>query len=151
MPFRDYILNNFWWKLLSLMLAALTWLTIRTAFERDQTLQESPVVTSSTRSFPALPITLMTSSTNPNHYRVEPSTIAVDVSGTEIDLKKLQEKDVHLYVDISNVGDEKQVRRKIEAQAPRDLKITGLSLAYANVERISGPKTGQPSTNLNFP
>ncbi len=35
MSLRDIILHNFWWKLLSLLLAALTWLTIETAFQRD--------------------------------------------------------------------------------------------------------------------
>ena len=41
----DYIFNNFWWKMLSLLLAALTWLTIQTAFQRDQDLRETPVIT----------------------------------------------------------------------------------------------------------
>ena len=151
MALRDYIVNNFWWKLLSLLLAALTWLTIRTAFERDQSLQDSPVVSSSKRSFPALPVTLLTSPANLNRYRVDPSTVSVEVNGTETELKKLVEKDIHLYVDISDIGDEKQVRRKIETQAPRDLKVTSLSYTYANVERISGSKATQSSTNLTLP
>ena len=151
MALRDYIVNNFWWKLLSLLLAALTWLTIRTAFERDQNLQESPVVNSSRRSFPALPITLLTSPTNLNRYRVDPPSVSVEVSGTEAELKKLQEKEVHLYVDISDVRDEKQVHRRIETQAPGDLKVTSLSQTYANVERTTGSKAAQSATNLNLP
>ncbi len=70
MAYRDYILHNFWWKLLSVLLASLTWLTIETAFQKDQNLRETPVVTSSRRIFPAVPVTLMTSAVNANqHHR----------------------------------------------------------------------------------
>ena len=36
------------------------WLTIETAIQRDKSLVETPVVTTSSRQFPAVPITLLT-------------------------------------------------------------------------------------------
>lgn len=135
MAARDYILNNFWWKLLSLLLAALTWLTIKTAFERDQTLLETPVVTESKRSFPAIPITLMTSAYNTNLYRVDPPMAAVELGGTQAGLSKLQERDIHVYVDVSDAGDEKRFRRNIQVRVPETVEVTHLTPAYAAIER----------------
>jgi YbbR domain-containing protein len=139
MAARDYIVNNFWWKLLSLLLAALTWLTIKTAFERDQTLRETPVVTESRRSFPSIPVTLLTSAANPNVYRTEPKTIAVDLGGTLSGLSKLQERDIHVYVDVSDAGDEKSFRRSIQVRVPDEIEVLHYTPTHASVERVATP------------
>jgi YbbR domain-containing protein len=139
MKFRDLVLYNFWWKLLSLLVAVLMWLTIQTALRRDENLRAAPVVDSVTRSFSTVPITLLTSTKNLNHYHVSPPTVEVEISGAREDLAKLQEKDVHAFVNISEVGDEKQFRRPIEAQVPGDLKIEHVITNVATVERIVLP------------
>jgi YbbR domain-containing protein len=139
MKLRDLVLYNFWWKLLSLLVAILMWLTIQTALRRDETLRETPVVDSITRSFPTVPVTLLTATKNPNHYQVNPSTVEVEISGSRDELAKVQEKQVHAFVDISDVGDEKQFRRPIEAQVPGDLKVERVSTNTATVERIALP------------
>lgn len=136
MALRDYILNNFWWKLLSLLLAGLTWLTIQTAFQKDQNLRETPVVTSSTRTFPAIPVTLLTSTLSLNTFKVDPALVSVDVSGSAADLAKLVERQIHVYVDVSSAGDEKLFRRPLQAQVPGDLRVDKLSVTIATVERI---------------
>ncbi|HZV36940.1 MAG TPA: CdaR family protein [Verrucomicrobiae bacterium] len=144
MPLRDIVVNNFWWKLLSLLLAALTWLTIETALQREQSqkhsLKEAPLVNSSKRTFPAVPITLMTSTMNTNRFSITPATTTVDISGPEDELLKLQEKDIHVYIDLSDLSDEKQVRRPIRAEVPNNLKVDNLTPANATAERISEPK-----------
>ena len=140
MALRDYILHNFWWKLSSLLLAALTWLTIQTSFRRDQNLQETPVVTSSKRTFPAVPVTLLNSPANSNRFHIDPTTVAVDVSGTASELSRLQETQIRAYVDVSNAGDEMQFRRNIQAQVPGGLKVEHLAPAYTQVERLPSSK-----------
>lgn len=140
MAARDYLLHNFWWKLLSLLLAGLTWLTIQTALQREQSLRQAPVVGTFSRTFNAVPITLLTASTNNSRFRIDPATTRVDVSGPADVLQKLQEHDIHAYIDLSDVGDEKQLRRNIQAQAPRDLKVDKLDPTYTTVERVSNAK-----------
>jgi len=135
----DYILHNFWWKLLSLLLAALTWLTIQTALQRDENLQQSPVIGSFSRTFTALPITLLNSPTNLTRFKVDPATVLLDVTGPADQLKKLQERQIHVYIDVSDAGDEKQFRRTIQVQVPTDLKVENLTPTYTSVERIPNP------------
>jgi YbbR domain-containing protein len=137
MAMRDYVLNNFWWKLLSLLLAALTWLTITTALQREQQLRQTPVVSSFKRNFLDVPITLLTSPTNTSHFRINPETTSVDISGPADQLQKLQKQDIHAYIDLSDVGDEKVVRRFIKTQVPGELKVDKIEPASTTVDRIS--------------
>src|ERR1700722_19656411 len=140
MPLRKYILDNFWWKLLSLLLASLTWLTIETAFQKDQGLRESPVVTSASRSFPTIPVTLMTSPLNQYQYRVDPPTVPVEVAGTAADLGKLQEREIRAFVDLTDAHEETKLRRPIQVQVPEGVLATNLVKTFATVERVSGAK-----------
>jgi YbbR domain-containing protein len=139
MATRDYILNNFWWKLLSLLMAALTWLTIRTAFQKDEARRESPVITTSasTRTFAAVPITLMMPVSATNRFRVTPPTVSVEVSGISNELAALQIPDIKAFVDVTEAGDQKQFRRSIQARVPGDMKVTGLNPTNASVDRIT--------------
>src|SRR6266849_6528989 len=107
MAARDYILNNFWWKLFSLLLAALTWFTIQTVVERDQTLVQSPITTVSTREFPSVPIHLMASSFNTNRFRMITTDVTVELSGSPDVLKGLEAKEITAFVDVTDIGDEK--------------------------------------------
>jgi len=140
MASRDYILHNFWWKLLSLLLAALTWLTIETAFQKDEARRQSPVVTTSTRTFAAVPITLMMPTANTNRFTVNPTTVSVEVSGNANELFALQMQDIKAFVDVSDAGDQKQFRRTIQTQLPGDLKVASLSFTNASVDRITSSK-----------
>lgn len=141
MAFRDYITNNFWWKLLSLLIAGFTWLTIQTGFERDENLRQTPVFTTSMRPFPGVPITVLTGAGNANQYVVDPPTVSVDVYGSEQALKKLDEKELHFFVDMTDSsGREKKVRRAIHGLAPVGLTCTNQDPINVTVERINIPK-----------
>ena len=137
MALRDYIVNQFWWKLLSLLLAALGWLTINTMLQKEESLQTSPVVTSSTRSFAMVPITLLTSSFSSNRFRTYPETVSVDIGGTAGDLQKLQPGQIQAFVNVTDAGEEKQFRKPIQIQVPRDFTIVSMTPTNASVERIT--------------
>lgn len=137
MAYRDYILHNFWWKLLSLLLAALTWLMIETTFKNEEELQKTPVMPgASLRSFPAVPVTLLTSVANAGRFTVVPQTVKVDVTGTQEALEKLQQQDLKAYVDVTDAEDEMQFRKTIQLQTPKDLRAAAVP-PVASVERIS--------------
>jgi len=139
MALREYISNNIWWKLLSLLLAALTYLTIQMKQLKDQTLHEAPVEGSYTRSFQAVPVTLLTPTTNLVRFQVDPPVVSVKLSGALDALARLTERQVHAFVDVSGAGDEKQFRRPIQAQAPDGLQVDSLNPSNAIVERVTIP------------
>ena len=140
MAFRDYIVHNFWWKLLSLLLAGLVWLTIETAFRKQESLEKSPVVSTNRRTFPMVPITLLTAPLNTNRFRTSPETVAVEIGGTTNDLQNLQPKEILAFVDVSDAGDEKQFRKPVQVQLPKDYSVVSITPTNASVERITSPK-----------
>ncbi|MDB6016152.1 MAG: YbbR family protein [Pedosphaera sp.] len=138
---RDLILHNFWWKLLSLLLAALAWFTIETLLKKDQSqTAQSPVVTVSTRAFPAVPITLMMSPYNTNQFRLNPPTVSVTVSGGADELEKLQDQQITAFVDLTKIEDEKEVRKDVQVRVTNDFKVVSFRPAVINVERITTTK-----------
>lgn len=140
MALRGYILHNFWWKLLSLLLAALTWLTIETMFKKEETLRETPVVTgTSSRSFPSVAVTLLSSAANAGRYTVSPHAVTVEVSGKPEDLEKLQVQEIRAYVDITDTDDEMRFRKTIQVQIPGDFKAVAVP-PVASVTRTNDVK-----------
>jgi len=140
MASRNIILHNFGWKMLSLALAALTWLTIETKFQRNaksaEESKQAPLTTTSKRTFPA-PITLLASPLNTNHYKVSPEIVSVDVGGEEQELKLLQLREVQAFVDLSDVQDEKQLSRPIQVRIPKGFSLVTNDPVNASVERIT--------------
>jgi YbbR domain-containing protein len=140
--FDDYIAHNFGWKLISLLVAGLTWITINKAFHRDETrvenLKDAPVIGTFTRKFPEVPVTVLMSATNTNRYVVTPMAVAVDLSGdNETDLKNLPLSKVVATVDLTGAGDEKEFRRRIIVLAPAaNIRVSGYGPAMAGVERV---------------
>ena len=138
MPSRNSILNNFGWKLLSLFLAALTWLTIHTSFERhEEAANQATVITSSSRIFSAIPLTLLTSPTNTNRFRLSPDFVEVEIGGEESQLQTMQARDVQAFVNITDAQDEVQFRKPIEVRVPHEVILKTINPTNASVERIT--------------
>jgi YbbR domain-containing protein len=146
MAARDLIVNNFWWKLLSVFLAVLTWITIDASLHRE--VDQTPVITSSHREFRDVPVTILTSPYNTNEYRVNPVAVFVDISGNADVLKKLQTQQLLAFVDASRMQDEKEVRCDIRVQTRLDVHVEKVDPGYADVERITPPKPVPPSNSI---
>ena len=126
--------------MLSLLLAALTWLTIVTLSKNEEKLRETPVVTGpSSRSFPAVPVTLLCSAANAGRFTVSPPTVTVEVSGKQEDLEKLQLQDIKAFVDVTETDDEIKFSKTIQVQMPKDFKAAAVP-PVAKVERIGNLK-----------
>ena len=136
MALRELVTRNFWWKFFSLLLAALTWVTINASLQRAQERAQSPVVISGTRFFTNIPLTLLTPPSSSRTFRVVPNLVNVQLSGKADDLQRLLPEQVLAFVDVTKIGDEKDVRQPIQIEAPGDFK-TEVTPAYASVERIT--------------
>lgn len=140
--FNDFVLHNFWWKLISLLLAGLTWITIDKAFHRDESrvenLKEAPVIGTFTRKVPDVPVVILTSAANTNRYHVTPLTVSVELTGdNEADLQNLPLEKVQASVDLTGVHDEKEFRRRINVSSPSAaIRVSIYAPAMANVERV---------------
>jgi hypothetical protein len=49
----------------------------------------------------------------------------------------LQAKDIQAFVDVTDAGDEKQFRKVIQIQLPREYSVVSVNPTNASVERIT--------------
>jgi hypothetical protein len=143
MASRNIILDNFWWKLLSLLVAALAWVLIETEVQKSEQQAKAmeEVETDSRRPFDNIPITLLTSPANTNRFKVTPEIVSVYVGSKDNKaLDDLQARRVEAFVDVTDAEDEKQFRKPIQIQVPADFVVLAIAPTNAIVERITSPR-----------
>lgn len=94
MPLRKLIADQFWLKLLSLVLACLIWLTVRANI--GTTSGEA------TRTFEARPILLLTDSAEHVAMVANPNKASVTVRGPAGLVQELADSDVHVYLRLAD-------------------------------------------------
>ena len=95
---RDYLLNDWAWKLFSLFLAAAIWLTVHRILE-PETL--SQIGRTNTLTFETLSVTPVSSTSDVRFYRVMPPVVRVTVSGPPLVINLLQQSQVQAEVNLS--------------------------------------------------
>lgn len=129
MRWRDAILNNLGWKLLSLVLATLIWAT----YSSDLMERLRP---GSLRRFGSVPVTVLTAATGGRSYRVTPDKVDVVLRGAANLLEVLQPNEVRAYVDLTGVSDTEGLRQQIEVNVPPGFSVARLIPVDAYVEII---------------
>jgi YbbR domain-containing protein len=92
MPIRALILDNFWLKLFSLILATLIWLTVR----------DSGVSSDATRTFVNRPILVLTDRAQHTAVTVNPSLASVTVRGPASLINELTEQEIQVFVRMAD-------------------------------------------------
>jgi len=113
---RKLVLENFWWKLFSLALAVLIWLTVTFASQK-----EGGAVP---RVFSHLPVLILSSTEDVHNFKVSPAEIEVTVQGDPRTLQNLQDKDIRPMVDLTGVGIARELRQRIEVSVPAGVTPT---------------------------
>lgn len=128
MPLRKLIADQFWLKLLSLVLACLIWLTVRANI--GTTSGEA------TRTFEARPILLLTDSAEHVAMVANPNKASVTVRGPAGLVQELADSDVHVYLrlaDSSMAGGQ----LPIHAHVPAGVSVMLVTPATAAVRPAS--------------
>jgi YbbR domain-containing protein len=107
---RNLVLEDFWLKLFSLVLAVLIWLTVTFASQKE--------VWTDQRIFSHLPITILAAAEDVHNFRVSPSEVDVMVQGDRKVLQNLQGKDIRAMVDLTGVAAAHDLRKRIEVSVP---------------------------------
>jgi hypothetical protein len=127
---RELIVKDFGWKLLSLALAVAIWLTVK-GFSSDSGTQAE-------RTFADLPAQIVSGTTDARTFRITPELVQVTVKGLPDAIKTLTEREVHVYVDVSNADPTRNFRKRVEVSAPT--RITIVKVEPAEVEVVVPPR-----------
>ena len=127
---RNLVLEDFWLKLFSLVLAVLLWLTVTFASRKDPGIDQRVLAK-------MLPVTILASTEDVHNFRVSPSEVAVTVQGNPKTLQNLQTNDIRAIVDLTGVGAARELRKRIEVSVPAGL--THLRVMPEEVQVIFPP------------
>ncbi|MEJ0088436.1 MAG: CdaR family protein [Limisphaerales bacterium] len=133
---NDWVTKDFWWKLFSLVLAVVLWLTV-------YKIREDPVVTAAgTSSVPltygSLPVMVVSTALDVHDYRVTPGTVAVKVSGPSEVIAVLQANQIHPVVDLTDITAAHNLRRRVEVSTPPG--VTLISVEPTEVDVLFPPQ-----------
>jgi YbbR domain-containing protein len=128
MPLRSLILNHFWLKSISLVLAILIWLTVKSDLgSRERT-----------RTFPNRPILLLTDKAEHVAVAANPSQASITVRGPAGLVNELTDQDIHVYVrlqDPRQIGGELPVH----AHVPSGATVVLINPATATIKPAGAP------------
>lgn len=98
MNWRDLFLENFWWKLFSLLIAMIVWSTYHInggSFSLSSLYED----TTPTR-FPNYRPRILTRQGDKHRYQILPEEVTITVSGRRDDVLEMNVRDILVYVDL---------------------------------------------------
>jgi len=135
MSLRDILTRNLGWKLLSLVLAVVIWVTVKVvSTERGDQVE---------RSFLNLPLQIVSSTADVRAFRVSPVTVDVTVKGRGETIKALTEREIHSFVDASDAEASQKFTRRVEVAVPAGVTIVRVDPTEATVE-VRAPNPSFP-------
>jgi YbbR-like protein len=135
MPLREFIENNFWWKLASIMSAGLIWFTIYYSSIQGKIIpSKNRAEENSALIFP-LPIKVMTSAGEARGFVVTPAEVDVTVRGEPSVLDELKKTDVRVYIELDDVKETRATRKKVRVHTPENVILKKVVPEEVTVER----------------
>ena len=133
---RDLLVKDLPWKVFSLALALVLWLTVHRIYEEPQT--PAVPLAASTVTFDERPVLIISSASDVHDFRVLPSTVSVTVSGPPDIMAGLSGNQVRPMVDMTEIGDIKDLKRRVDVSTPAG--VTLISVTPPKVDVVLPPK-----------
>ena len=131
MSAREAILQNFWLKLFSLVLATMIWFAIAGA--KLNLRPDQSGLGTLTRKIDSVPITVMQSASDFRAFRVDPSHIDVTVRGPIAEVQALTRRQLEVFINLSDVNDSVGLTKKILVQTPAGITLVQVSHTEARI------------------
>lgn len=130
------LLHNFWLKIFSLVLATIIWVTIHIGIKRDISLT-NPDPTQASRKLMTLPISIITQPGDARVFKINPTKTQATVMGGEAFIRRMSDKDIRIYVDLTDTKSRGILTNELHSDAPKEITVTDLNPTFVEVEQIS--------------
>ncbi len=114
---RHIFVEDFWWKVFSLVLAILIWVTVTFASQREPG--------SAPRVFSDVPVAVVSSAEDVRAFKVSPTVVDVTVRGAADALQNLRSKDIRAMVDLTGVTAAGEMREPVIVAVPAGITFMG--------------------------
>ena len=130
------ITRDFGWKLFSVILAVVLWLTVHKIYEEPKTAFAS--ATGNTVTYDNLPVLVVSSGADVGDFRVSPTTVTVTVNGPPDVMAILQANQIRAVVDLTDIASVRDLRLRVDVSTPPG--VTLVSVDPPRVGVIVPPK-----------
>lgn len=100
MRLRDYILNNFWLKVFSLIMAGMIWFAVQSALQGDTRFPQNPFHPLEAREYTKT-IAVVSRPEEGKTFKINPPEARVTLRGNNALFKRLKLSDIQVYVDVT--------------------------------------------------
>ena len=132
----EWITKDFGWKLFSLFLAVVIWLTVYKIREEPPVLMAT---TGKSLTYRSVPVLVVSTASDVHNFRVQPSTVTVTVTGPPDVMAVLQESQVHPVVDLTDISKAGHFNRRVEVSTPPGVTLLSVEPAEVRVQFPTDP------------
>jgi YbbR domain-containing protein len=120
---RSIFVKDFWPKFVCLVLATLIWSLVSLAIKKEAAPPSLPNGPTTRRTFTNIPVMILSSGTEPRSFLINPTRIEVSVRGEAKLMQSLQDKDLRAVVDVTDITDALDMRKRVEVTVPEGISI----------------------------
>jgi len=133
---RDWLTKDIGWKIFSVILALVIWLTVHKIYEEPGAANAR----ARENTYGDLPVLVVSESADVHDFRVVPATVSVTVSGPPEAMSTLQANEIRATVDLTTG---KELRQKVEISMPPNVTLVSVNPSRVSVI-LPTPKTKTP-------
>ena len=133
MKLRDLILHNFWWKLVSLLVAVIVWSTYYISGGR---FLDALTTDDATSRFEGYRPRLLKRQSDIHRYQFSPEEVTVSFSGTREQLDRMTFKDITVYVDVQDYLVGATNLLAVQVRTPPNVKLVSVTPDRLTVQRV---------------
>jgi YbbR domain-containing protein len=119
---RDWLTMDFGWKLFSVFLAVVIWLTVYKIREEP----EASAVPGVEITYDDLPVLVVSATTDVQNVRVVPNTVDVAVSVPSDIKETFQANQIHVFVNLTGIDSDHDTQCAVEASLPRGVTLISI-------------------------
>jgi YbbR domain-containing protein len=123
MAWRDLIYHNLGWKIVSLVLATVVWLTFQSDAGKKFGFAQSLTLMAPSREFIRHQVNVITSNSDTRRFKIEPSAVDITVRGERTALQNLSPKEIQAVVDVTRLPDATESSAKVDVYVPSGLTV----------------------------
>ena len=122
MAMRDWLTKDLGWKIFSLFLAVVVWLTVYKIREEPGT----PATSGIENTYGNLPVHLLSATADVRNYRIKPDTVVITVKGPPNVMAVLQADQIHAVVNLTGIESSHDPHRRVEVSVPTSVTLVNV-------------------------